>query len=168
MTRRQPSRPGFAYLSEERKADGFVPKFSAISNVTLPVLGRYQQLGVLRLGRAAAAASSALSSVQVVGDIQSPMEGLSGGNQQRALFGKVILQQPRLLLLDEPTKGVDVGARQAIHDIVRSIVRDHNTAAIVVSSEEEEILDLADDIVVFREGRCDGRVYSPSSLIWRA
>ena len=155
---------GIAYLSEERKSDGFVPRLTPIANVTLPVLRRFERLNALRLGQAAAAASAVLEHVEVMGDIRGPMDDLSGGNQQRVLFARVMLQQPRLLLLDEPTKGVDVGAKQAIHGIIRSIVSGLAISAIVVSSEEEEVLSLADDIVVFHHGTCDGRVYSPASL----
>lgn len=155
---------GIAYLSEERKNDGFVPRLTPTSNVTLPVLQRFERWKTLRLARAEVAAESALGRVEVSGDIHAPMEELSGGNQQRVLFARAVLQEPRLLLLDEPTKGVDIGAKQAIHDIIHSIVNGPQIAAIVVCSEEEEILDLADDIMVFRHGTCDGQVYSPATL----
>jgi ribose transport system ATP-binding protein len=155
---------GIAYLSEERKADGFVPALTPIVNTTLPVLQRFERWKMLRLGRAGSAAEAALDRVEVRGDIRAPMDGLSGGNQQRVLFARVVLQEPRLLLLDEPTKGVDIGAKKAIHDIIRSIVSGPHICAIVVCSEEDEILSLADDIIVFRGGRCDGEVYSPAAL----
>lgn len=155
---------GIAYLSEERKHDGFVPGLSSTANATLPILDRFMRWRVLQLDRAAAAAGSMLERVDVRGDIHAPIEALSGGNQQRVLFGRAMLQQPRLLLLDEPTKGVDVGAKRAIHQIIRSLVTSPEIAAIVVSSEEEEVLGLADDIVVFYEGTCDGRIHSPAEL----
>ena len=155
---------GISYLSEERKADGFVPKLTAVSNVTLPVLQRYTRFAVLSLGKAAIAARGALSSVDVKGDVNGAMDELSGGNQQKVLFARAMLQRPRLLLLDEPTKGVDIGAKREIHGIVRSFVRDPGVAAVVVSSEEEEILELADDLVVFAGGVCDGAVHHPSDL----
>jgi ribose transport system ATP-binding protein len=157
-------RAGISYLSEERKADGFVPRLTAVSNVTLPVLERYTRLSVLSLGRAATAARAALSSVDVKGDTEGAMEELSGGNQQKVLFARAMLQKPRLLLLDEPTKGVDIGAKREIYGIVRSFVSEPGVAAVVVSSEEEEILTLADDVVVFNEGACTGQVYRPRDL----
>jgi ABC-type sugar transport system ATPase subunit len=157
-------RAGISYLSEERKADGFVPRLTAVSNVTLPVLERYTRLSVLSLRKAAAAARAALGSVDVKGDVEGAMEDLSGGNQQKVLFARTMLQRPRLLLLDEPTKGVDIGAKREIYGIVRSFVSDPGVAAVVVSSEEEEILTLADDVVVFNEGSCSGEVYQPQAL----
>ncbi len=155
---------GIAYLAEERKSDGFVPKFSPITNTTLPVLSRYSRLGVLSLGRAAADARRSLNAVGVRGDLDAPMEDLSGGNQQKVLFGRVMLQRPRLLLLDEPTKGVDIGAKREIQDMIRSFVAESEIAAIVVSSEEEEILGVSDDVAVFLRGTCDGTVYAPADL----
>ena len=155
---------GIAYLAEERKSDGFVPKFTPIANTTLPVLPRYSRLGVLSLGRAVADARRSLNAVDVRGDLDAPMEDLSGGNQQKVLFGRVMLQRPRLLLLDEPTKGVDIGAKREIQDMIRSFVAESEIAAIVVSSEEEEILRVSDDVAVFLRGTCDGTVYAPADL----
>jgi ABC-type sugar transport system ATPase subunit len=155
---------GIAYLPEDRKSDGFVPNFTPVANATLPVLRRYSRLGVLSLGRVAADARRALSAVDVRGDLDAPMERLSGGNQQKVLFGRVMLQHPRLLLLDEPTKGVDIGAKREIQDMIRSFVAQSEIAAIVVSSEEEEILGVSDDVAVFLRGRCDGTIYAPADL----
>jgi ABC-type sugar transport system ATPase subunit len=155
---------GIAYLAEERKSDGFIPKFTPIANTTLPVLSRYSRLGLLSLGRAAAGARGSLAAVNVRGDLNAPMEELSGGNQQRVLFGRVMLQHPRLLLLDEPTKGVDIGAKREIQEMIHAFVRQPEIAAIVVSSEEEEILSVSDDVVVFVHGTCDGTVYAPADL----
>lgn len=155
---------GLAFLSEDRKSEGFVPKLTPISNVTLPVLARFSRLGVLLLGQASKAARDSLASVAVRGNVDAPMEDLSGGNQQKVLFGRVVLQRPRILLLDEPTKGVDIGAKAEIQAIVRSLVVGSDVAAIVVSSEEEEILAVSDDIVVFHNRTCDGRIYHPGEL----
>ena len=155
---------GIAYLAEERKSDGFIPKFTSIANATLPVLPRYSRLGVLSLGRAAADARHSLAAVDVRGDLDAPMEDLSGGNQQKVLFGRVMLQDPRLLLLDEPTKGVDIGAKREIQDMIRGFVAQSDIAAIVVSSEEEEILSVSDDVAVFVRGSCDGTLYAPADL----
>ncbi len=155
---------GIAYLPEERKTDGFVPLFTPVTNTTLPVLRRFTRLGVLQLNQAARVARSVLSDMAVRGSLDGPMQDLSGGNQQKVLFGRVIVQEPRLLLLDEPTKGVDIGAKREIHRIIRSLVAGTEIAAIVVSSEEEEVLELSDDVAVFRQGVCDGTLYSPNEL----
>lgn len=150
---------GVAFLSEERKSDGFIPQMSSVENVVLPVLGRYIRAGVLNWRALRASADDVLSQVTIRGDVRNPITSLSGGNQQKALFARATLQAPRLLLLDEPTKGVDIGAKSEIHRIVTQLAREKNVAVIVVSSEEEELTGLADSIVVFRQGSCDGVVY---------
>lgn len=155
---------GIAYLAEERKSDGFIPKFTSIANTTLPVLPRYSRLGVLSLARAADDARRSLAAVDVRGDLDAPMDELSGGNQQKVLFGRVMLQRPRMLLLDEPTKGVDIGAKREIQDMIRAFVEGSEVGAIVVSSEEEEILRVSDDVAVFVRGTCDGTVYARADL----
>jgi ABC-type sugar transport system ATPase subunit len=155
---------GIAFLAEERKSDGFIPKFTSIANTTLPVLSHYSRFGILSLGRAAEDARRSLAAVDVRGDLDAPMDELSGGNQQKVLFGRVMLQRPRLLLLDEPTKGVDIGAKREIQDMIRTFVKGSEIAAIVVSSEEEEILQVSDDVVVFVRGTCDGTVYARADL----
>ncbi|HEX3782656.1 MAG TPA: sugar ABC transporter ATP-binding protein [Pseudonocardiaceae bacterium] len=149
-------RSGIAFLPEERKADGFIPEMSARENVPLPVLDRFSRVGVLRRGRIAAAAGEALNTVAVRGDTDQPITRLSGGNQQKVLFARAALQHPRLLLLDEPTKGVDIGAKAEIHALIRAMVADGDVAVLVVSTEEEELIGLADAVCVFKNGSCDG------------
>lgn len=152
----QAMRAGIAYVSEERKADGFVLGRDAFENAALPVLHRFSRFGVINRSAARRAARNTLGALDIRGNVDGPIERLSGGNQQKALLGKALLQQPRLLLLDEPTKGIDIGTKSEIHGIVRELAHGQGVAVIVVSSEEEEILALADDVVVMRNGRCDG------------
>jgi ABC-type sugar transport system ATPase subunit len=155
---------GVAFVSEERKSDGFVPQMSARDNVVLPVLGRFQRGGVLDWRRLHQSADEVLAKVAIRGDPRNPISALSGGNQQKALFARAMLQAPRLLMLDEPTKGVDIGAKAEIHSIARTLARDKRVAVIVVSSEEEELLTLADRVTVFRAGACDGTTFETADL----
>jgi ribose transport system ATP-binding protein len=157
-------RRGVAYVTEERKADGFVPRLTGLENVVLPVFGRYRRHGVLRRRQLSSTARRVAEEMNVHGRLDAPMSGLSGGNQQKLLIGRAVLQQPRLLLLDEPTKGVDIGAKAEIHALIRKIAAESGVAVIVVSSEEEELLELADSIAVFVEGRCDGTA-NPSGAV---
>jgi ABC-type sugar transport system ATPase subunit len=157
-------RSGIAFLSEERKADGFIPEMSARQNVQLPVLDRFSRAGMLQRGRIAQAARDALAEVGVRGDTTQPITRLSGGNQQKVLFARAALQRPRLLLLDEPTKGVDIGAKAEIHALIRTMAEKNDVAVIVVSTEEEELIGLADAVCVFKNGSCDGTKYTQGSV----
>ncbi|HWK43987.1 MAG TPA: ATP-binding cassette domain-containing protein, partial [Stellaceae bacterium] len=147
---------GIAFLSEERKRDGFIPQMSALRNVVLPTLGRYRRAGLVDHRGAEAAARTLLGRIATRGHLERPIKTLSGGNQQKVLFGRIIEQDAQLILLDEPTKGVDIGAKADIYDIIRKLAGE-NRCVIVVSSEEEELLDVADRVIVFQHGRCDGR-----------
>jgi ABC-type sugar transport system ATPase subunit len=157
-------REGVAFLSEERKSDGFIPQMSSVDNAVLPILGRHVTAGLLNWRKLRGAANDVLSQMTIRGDINAPITALSGGNQQKALFARATLQAPRLLLLDEPTKGVDIGAKQEIYGIIRSLAREKNVAVIVVSSEEEELTALANTICVFRKGSCDGTVFAKNAV----
>ncbi len=148
----QAMRSGIAYVSEERKADGFVPGRDALDNAVLPVLRRFSQWGVVHRRQGQRAAAEQLAAVGIRGDVRGPIERLSGGNQQKAMLAKALLQQPRLLLLDEPTKGIDIGTKAQIHDIIRRLAHESGVAVVVVSSEEEEILSVADDVAIMRAG----------------
>jgi ABC-type sugar transport system ATPase subunit len=88
----------------------------------------------------------------VVGSPLHPANSLSGGNQQKLVVGRWLIVQPKLLLLDDPTKGVDVTSRREIHDLLRQMAKD-GTTVIISSSENEELLAVSDRIYIFYEGR---------------
>lgn len=150
---------GVAFLSEERKSDGFIPQMTSVENVVLPVLGKYLRAGILNWRALRGSADDVLAQVTIRGDVENSITSLSGGNQQKALFARATLQAPRLLLLDEPTKGVDIGAKREIYGIIRTLAAEKGVAVIVVSSEEEELTSLADTITVFRSGASDGTAF---------
>jgi ribose transport system ATP-binding protein len=155
---------GVAFVSEERKFDGFIPQFSGEDNVVLPILSRFVSAGILNWRKLHMSADEALSRVSIRGNVSAPISTLSGGNQQKALFAKAALQAPALLLLDEPTKGVDIGAKAEIYGIIATLARESNVAVIVVSSEEEELITVADTITVFRSGSCDGSTFANNQV----
>src|SRR6202035_3181797 len=162
---RHAAQRGVVLVTEDRKRDGFIPQLDANLNVALPVLKDFVKLEWLRRGLMRRDTSLALKNVKVRGNLDGPMVRLSGGNQQKVLFARAIRQKPRSLLLDEPTKGVDIGAKGEIHRIIRRLAEENDEVLVlVVSSEEEEILAIADDVVVFRAGTCDGSVYDPATL----
>ena len=152
------------YVCEDRKAEGIIPSVSVVENVLLPVLARFSRYGVLRRREARKAALEVLKRMNVRGDLSKGALALSGGNQQKVLFARALLQEPRLLLLDEPTKGVDIGTKEEIHQLIRDISETRRVPILVVSSEEEEVMALADDVVILRNGSCSGELLATGDL----
>ncbi|MES5047213.1 sugar ABC transporter ATP-binding protein [Rhizobium nepotum] len=147
---------GIAMLTEERKIDGFIPLMSAYQNVALSTLKRYRKNGLVQVKDATETASRTLARIGTRGRLDGPIKSLSGGNQQKVLLGRIIEQSADLILLDEPTKGVDIGAKADIYAIIRALA-DEGRCIIVVSSEEEELMEISDRIAVFQHGHCGGR-----------
>ena len=148
-------RHGIAYLTEERKKDGFIPGMSSLTNAVLPILRHFRRFGLVHHASAGRRARDILRSMNTLGSLEGPIQSLSGGNQQKVLFARVIGQQAGLILLDEPTKGVDIGAKADIYRIIHQLA-EAGCCVVMVSSEEEELLEVADQITVFRHGHCDG------------
>ncbi|MCT1443287.1 sugar ABC transporter ATP-binding protein [Corynebacterium glucuronolyticum] len=143
---------GIAYLTEERKQDGIVPQMDSIRNAALPVLRKFSKMGFLNISAMEKASRSVLESLHIRGNANNPVSSLSGGNQQKVLLARAIMQDPKLLLLDEPTKGVDIGVKAELHRLLRKMAKEKNLCVIVASSEEEEILSVSDSVVVFKHG----------------
>jgi ABC-type sugar transport system ATPase subunit len=149
---------GVALVTEDRQEDGFVATLPIWQNVTLPWLKRFQRWGFLRRGEERTTASAAALRLGVrMPSIGALMTELSGGNQQKVIFGRWIAGTLRVLLLDEPTHGVDVRSKKEIHDIIRSLAAD-GVAAVVVSSEFEELEALCDRVLLLHEGEMIGEV----------
>lgn len=143
---------GVVYFPEDRKRDGLVLGMRVRENVTLPVLRRVSRAGLVRRAAEAALAQAAVNGVDLrPPDIERDVRTLSGGNQQKVVIAKGLLAEADVLLFDEPTRGVDVGAKVEIHREIRSLA-DRGKAVLVISSELPEILALADRVVVLREG----------------
>lgn len=152
---------GIALLPEDRRAQALVPVLSLKENMTLAHLGQYALAHWLLRPRAEARAVEAL--VRLLGiratGLDQPVWQLSGGNQQKAMLGRLLLRTPRVLLLDEPTRGVDVATKASIHAIIQRLARDGG-AVVMVSSELDELLSVADRILVLHDGRVTGLVES--------
>jgi ABC-type sugar transport system ATPase subunit len=93
----------------------------------------------------------------------APVGNLSGGNQQKVMFAKWLVRRPRLLIADEPTRGVDVGAKRAIYELLVSLAADDGLAILLISSELEEVLALSHRVLVMREGRVAGELSSDAA-----
>jgi rhamnose transport system ATP-binding protein len=147
---------GIALTPEDRKSQGIILRLSGAENVALADLGSVSTHGILsdrRLRREAAESMSALAfDTARLGD---PAGNLSGGNQQKLVIGKWLHRKPRILLLDEPTHGIDVGAKAEIYKLVSELAN-HGMAVILVSSEFEEIVNICDRVLVLGGGRSLG------------
>jgi ribose transport system ATP-binding protein len=152
---------GVGYLSEDRKSDGIIPDLSVRENLSLALLPKLSNSGQINRQREAAIVHQFVEALGIkTADIEQPVRELSGGNQQKVLLARWLAIEPKLLLLDEPTRGVDVGAKREIQRIVRDFVANGN-AVILVSSEFEELVEGADRIVVLTEGKSVSELTNP-------
>jgi len=145
-------RAGVGLCPEERKSQGLLLDQAVYRNITVSSMGRFSRLGLLDSRAERRSARQVTDSLDVrPAGVDRLVRLLSGGNQQKVVLARWLLRECRVLLLDEPTRGVDVGARTEIYALVRSLA-DAGVAVVVVSSEVEEVLGLADRVLVVREG----------------
>jgi rhamnose transport system ATP-binding protein len=144
---------GIAMLPENRKDQGLLMIRSIRENETLAALPDFARAGVIDARRERAFARSHAATIDVrAPSVEAPVGSLSGGNQQKVLFAKWLVRTPAVLLADEPTRGVDVGAKAQIHDLVAQLAAE-GMAVLLISSEIEEVLGLAHRVLVVRGGR---------------
>jgi len=149
-------RAGVALLPESRREQGLIMKRSVEDNVTLPNLRDVSRGGIVQVRNATKRTLALLKQLDVrMESVRARVSALSGGNQQKVLFGKWLFRRPSLLLADEPTRGVDVGAKTAIYSLIRELAAS-GMAILVISSEIEEVLGLAHRVLVMRAGRIVG------------
>ncbi|MGW5101216.1 sugar ABC transporter ATP-binding protein [Streptomyces sp. NPDC004100] len=143
-----------AYVTPDRQAEGLCPDLSVEANVSLATLRRHTGPGdLVRRTREREATGEVMSRLRVrTASPESAVTSLSGGNQQKALFAKWVLTGPRVLLMDEPTRGVDVGAKTEIYRIINQLTAD-GVAVVLVSSDLPELVAMSDRAVVMRQGR---------------
>jgi ABC-type sugar transport system ATPase subunit len=143
---------GVAMIPESRQEQGLLPGRSITENVSLSSLASFSRLGLVRRRAERRAVGRVLDLAVVRGPAQAaPVSALSGGNQQKVLFARMLLCQPRVLIADEPTRGVDVGARRAIYDLLTTLAAG-GLSVLLISSDVEEILGLAHRVLVMRAG----------------
>ncbi|TIL75623.1 MAG: sugar ABC transporter ATP-binding protein [Mesorhizobium sp.] len=153
---RDARRLGIALVTEDRKTQGLHLQASITDNVALPLVGTLARFGLRSRAAEQGLARQAVKALGIrCGTIEQPAGTLSGGNQQKVVIGKWLATRPRVLLLDEPTRGIDVGAKREIYDLIFKLARD-GLAIAVISSELPELLLLSDRILVMADGRQTG------------
>jgi ribose transport system ATP-binding protein len=144
---------GVVMLPEDRKGQGLLMLRSILDNVTLPHLDEVSDLGILRPRPGSSRAGELITRLQVrARSTKAPVNTLSGGNQQKVLFAKWLFRPPVVFIADEPTRGVDIGAKTAIYALIKSLAAE-GIAVLLISSEHEEVLGLAHRVLVMHGGR---------------
>lgn len=144
---------GIGYLPEDRQKQGLLLKWGVGRNITLPVLKKFSRMGWLNENKEADLAQNLSEKMQVKAkSIFDTADSLSGGNQQKVLVAKLLTAEVKIIILDEPTKGIDVGAKAAIYKIIRDLAH-QGYGIVMISSEMPEVLGMSDRIIVMREGR---------------
>lgn len=149
---------GIAYVPEDRGRDSLFGNLPVARNLSLPRIGAYWRAGLLdRRAEASEARGLAERYGIVLSSVEAPISSLSGGNQQKVVIARWLSLAPRLLLLDEPTQGVDIAARAAIHETIRAAARE-GCSVLVASSDADELAQLSDRVVGLVGGRSRGEV----------
>ena len=149
---------GVVYLTEDRKQRGLFPLMSTSANMTIASLEAFARSGLLSLARERQAVEAAATDVAVrASALAQPAGTLSGGNQQKTLVARFLMRHPMVLILDEPTRGVDVGARAEIYALMNRLTA-QGLAILMISSDLPEVLGMSDRVVVMREGRVAGEL----------
>ena len=148
---------GIAYVSEDRKGDGLVLGMSVKENMTLSALNFFSTLFKLEHKKEEASVEEYIGKFRVkTPSMEQKIKNLSGGNQQKVAIAKALLTNPKILILDEPTRGVDVGAKKLVLDTLKEYNKEKGTTIIITSSEIEELRSVCDRIAIINEGKVEG------------
>jgi len=155
---RQAMRRGLGLVPEDRKRQGLVLMMGGRQNFSLAMLERFRRLGIIDTARERRRAAEYFDRLRVkTPSLEAPVAGMSGGNQQKVALAKWLGREARMLIVDEPTRGVDVGAKAAIHGIIDDLAR-QGIGIVLISSELPELLNLSTRVLVMREGRLVGQL----------
>lgn len=147
---------GIVYLTEEREAEGLVPIASVRHNLTMSILSSLTRIGILHAGREKETAARSIEKLDIkVASQTQEVQQLSGGNKQKVLVGRVMEQKPKVCLLDEPTRGVDIEAKDSILHSINHGFRD-NACALITSPGVEDLMKICDRILILYDGRITG------------
>jgi rhamnose transport system ATP-binding protein len=163
---------GIVYVPEDRGKQGAITALPIYQNVTLPSLARTSRRGFLRLAEEFKLAREYTSRLDLrAASLETAVGNLSGGNQQKVVIAKWLATKPKVIILDEPTKGIDIGSKAAVHEFMAELAAE-GLAVIMVSSEIPEVLGMSDRVIVMREGRIvaelSGDEMTPETLVRRA
>ena len=143
---------GIGFVSEDRKAEGIIPELSVRENLTLAILPRLTHFGVVSRKRQTQVVEHYMRRLGIrASSADQPIRELSGGNQQKVLIARSLCMQPKLLILDEPTRGIDIGAKGEIQALVNELAAE-GLGVLMVSSEVEELVEGSTRVVVLRDG----------------
>ena len=155
---REAIRHGIGFVSEDRKSEGLITDFTVAENMSLPNLGRLSSSGIMRKEKEDSLVADMIERLHIrTSGGSQQVKSLSGGNQQKVVIAKWLGIDPQVLILDEPTRGVDVGAKKEIYSIMNSLA-ERGVAIILVSSELPEIIGLADRVLVLHEGKLKANI----------
>jgi ribose transport system ATP-binding protein len=147
---------GIGLLSEDRKGQGLLLNRDVIDNVALPSFGSFQRFGILKFGRIRSAVRAVSDRLKIKSSSDSQLVSeLSGGNQQKVLVARWLEVKPRVLIMDEPTRGVDIGSKAQIYRTINELASE-GTAVLIISSDISEVLGISDRIIVVRDGLLSG------------
>ncbi len=147
---------GIGYLSEDRKNISMLPNFNVMQNITISSLKRYAQLNFVKNKEEKKVAEYQYDRLNIrAHSIDQQITSLSGGNQQKAFLGRILAFEPKIMILDEPTHGIDVGSKFEIYSIIGELAAS-GVAILFISSELPEILGISDRIIVMRSGKISG------------
>jgi rhamnose transport system ATP-binding protein len=143
---------GIGFVPEDRQQQGLVMEMTTMRNATLTVLRQLKRFGLVSRRKERETASIWTERMQLKGHIEEPANVLSGGNQQKVVLAKWLATRPKLLIVDEPTRGVDVGAKSEVHRTLSQLAK-QGMAILMISSELPEVIGMADRVLVMHEGK---------------
>jgi ribose transport system ATP-binding protein len=147
---------GISYVSEDRKKDGLVLGMTVKENISLSSLKKLTKNLIINLNKEQNVARDYVEKLSIkTPSINQKLKNLSGGNQQKVSISKCLMTEPKVLILDEPTRGIDVGAKKEIYDLINQL-KDEGLGIIMISSEIPELLGMSDRILVMHEGKVSG------------
>jgi ribose transport system ATP-binding protein len=149
------ARHGVVYLPRDRRATGIFPVLSVLDNFAIPAMPRFSFAGILDRKRLSQELSSHTDFLSIrYPSADAPISALSGGNQQKVLLARLLALKPRVMLLNDPTRGVDLNTRLKFYEAFRTLAAENGIALVILSSEIEEILQLCHSVSIFRDFEC--------------